>query len=90
VLVESVRTEAGPRHKHICYLGTVREGKEQYVGHQIGFWRSVDRNLDRAGISEADRARIFAKLEAVVPRPTEAKVATEVAELEALSAKIRR
>jgi hypothetical protein len=71
VLVESVRTEAGPRHKHICYLGAIREGCEGYDGHRANFWLSAGRNLARAGVPDADRARIVAALEAVVLMPAD-------------------
>jgi hypothetical protein len=32
VLVESVRTESGPRHKFVCYLGSIHEGSRTDAG----------------------------------------------------------
>jgi hypothetical protein len=69
VLVQSVRTAKGPRLKHICYLGSVEEGQERDQWNRRGFWYGVEPNLDKAGITGEDRARILATLEAVVPRP---------------------
>jgi hypothetical protein len=68
-LVRSVRTEAGPRHKHICYLGSVCEGREGLIWGSDRFWETAGRNLDKAGITGADRERIEAAVEAVVPKP---------------------
>jgi hypothetical protein len=69
VLVQSVNTESGPRQKYIGYLGSIFEGHEQELGHQIGFWEPTERHLDRLGLSREDRARIVASLQSVVPKP---------------------
>jgi hypothetical protein len=72
VLVESVRTESGPRHKHVCYLGTIRERSADAYPARVHFWKSADRNLDRAGLAGSERERIVLVLESVVPKPDEA------------------
>jgi hypothetical protein len=69
VVVQSVRTAAGPRLKHICYLGSISEGHEHDALQREWFWGGVERNLDKAGIAGATRERIVARLEAIVPRP---------------------
>jgi hypothetical protein len=66
VLLKSVRTAAGPRQRHICYLGSIREGHEGQIGHRIGFWEAAHKGLDGAGIEGDERARIVAALESVV------------------------
>jgi hypothetical protein len=55
--------------------GSIPEWELDDVGIQIGFWRRLDRNLDRLPLVDADRSRIVASLEAVIPRPDEAKLA---------------
>jgi hypothetical protein len=72
VLVESVRTDRGPRQRHVAYLGTIREGCEGMYRNRVDFWRKVDYQLDQVGpviLPRAERARIVAVLAAVVPRP---------------------
>jgi hypothetical protein len=65
VLVRSVRTPAGPRQRHVAYLGSFDEDE----GDAAGFWASAGRALDRLGLAGQERARIEAALEAKVPRP---------------------
>jgi hypothetical protein len=81
VLVRSVRTAAGPRHRHVCYLGSIREGQELDHWHRVDFWASVVRNLSRAGIAKADRGRIVGALQSVVPKPDKASRAAAEREL---------
>jgi hypothetical protein len=77
VLIQSVRTEAGPRHKHICYLSSIWEGHEKQHWHRVGFWETAERNLDRAGISKKDRVRIVAALQSIVSKPDKKSLASE-------------
>jgi hypothetical protein len=88
VLVRSVRTEAGPRLRHLCYLGSIREGFEDYPAHQAGFWEAAERGLARAGVVGADRERIVAALEQAVPRPDPAGLAAEEAALAELASQL--
>jgi hypothetical protein len=73
-LVESVRTAAGPRQKHVAYLGSIKEGDERAPVRQAGFWASADEALDRLDLGGDERAQIEAALGAVVPRPTDEAV----------------
>jgi hypothetical protein len=69
VLLHSERTPAGPRHRHVCYLGSIREGFEHDPVHGADFWGAVKRRLRKARIEGEDLARVVAKLEETVPRP---------------------
>jgi hypothetical protein len=77
VLVESVRTAAGPRQKVLGYLGSIEEQYLGQVGHRVGFWASAEARLDELGPTAEERARIVAALEAVVPRPTDEERAAQ-------------
>jgi hypothetical protein len=68
-LVQSTRTESGPRHRHVRYLGSIREGHEDQHWHRVDFWAAVERNLNRAGITDAERKKIVADLQSAVPKP---------------------
>jgi hypothetical protein len=78
-LVESVRTAAGPRHRHVCYLGSIREISAHYWCHRAPFWAAATRRLDAAGIEGPARSRCEAALQAVVPRVTEEEWAAKLA-----------
>jgi hypothetical protein len=67
--MQSVRTAAGPRLRHICYLGSVVERDEQVDWDRRRFWHRVEPNLDKAGITGEVRERVLATLEVAVPRP---------------------
>jgi hypothetical protein len=75
-LIKSVWTDAGPRHKHICYIGSIYdpgwdERCEWHGGpkvHGRDFWLSADRKLAEAGIAGDDLAAIVAGLELAIPR----------------------
>jgi hypothetical protein len=69
VVVRSVRTAAGPRQRHVCFLGSVRRSGD--YSHPHRFWAEAMAKLDAAGIRDGDRERIEADLERVVPRPAE-------------------
>jgi hypothetical protein len=69
VLAESVRTTAGPRHKYVCYLGSIREAQIDAYWHRSRFWESVAKNLDAAGIVGEQRQTIETALLAVVGKP---------------------
>jgi hypothetical protein len=75
VLVESVWTPAGPRHRHLGYLASIREGLERDPEAASAFWESAAANLRKARVADggriagADLAKVVAALERVVPRP---------------------
>jgi hypothetical protein len=89
VLVESVRTPAGPRQKVICYLGSIVERREGHHGRRASFWATADPRLEEAGVAGEGRTRIVAALEARVPRPTAEGLAAEQAESDALTEALR-
>jgi hypothetical protein len=72
-LVRSVRTPSGPRHRHVCYLGTIWTGPGPSCLRRALFREEAARRLEAAGIAGADRAQLEAALEAAVPWPTEAE-----------------
>jgi hypothetical protein len=74
VLVESIRTSAGPRHKYICYLGSINEGDEDSPAARLRFWYVAERNLDKAKIAGEKRRTIETALAAVVARPLDASL----------------
>jgi hypothetical protein len=47
----------------------VREGHEDQHWHRVDFWAAVERNLNRAGITDAERKKIVADLQSAVPKP---------------------
>jgi hypothetical protein len=69
VLVRGVRTPAGPRLKHVCYLGTIREAQIDAYGARLKFWTTAEKNLNVAGIGGGERRTIEAALSAVVVEP---------------------
>lgn len=73
-LVESVRIDGKPRQRTIGYLGSIRErfldpASPHHNAHCVYFWRKVDAALDALALPDADRVRVVASLEDVVPRP---------------------
>jgi|SRR5262249_8051855 len=63
ILVESVRVDGKPRHKHIAFLGSTSiDGSDR-----PRFWREVTTELNRLQLSSAERARIGAAIAKKVP-----------------------
>jgi hypothetical protein len=71
MVLESVRTPAGPRQRYVCYLGAILEGAERDRPAARDFWRSAEWNLRRARIDGTDLAGLVASLRSAVPRPDE-------------------
>jgi hypothetical protein len=69
-LIQAIRTPAGPRQEYLCRLGAIETDAQgsPTLEARAKFWREADRQLEGRG-DAADRARIVAALEAVVPRP---------------------
>jgi hypothetical protein len=74
--VKSVWTPAGPRQRHVCYLGSSYDsscaepkGRCEWHGGpkavSYHFWKSADRKLAEAGITGDELAAIVAGLERV-------------------------
>jgi hypothetical protein len=74
-LVEFVRTDAGPRHTYICYLGSIRDAQQRTHDDRLQFWTSVENNLRNAGIKGKERRVIEKMLQIAVPKPTKASLA---------------
>ena len=71
VLVESQRTDAGPRQRFVKHLGAIPESKLVHHYWLADFWRDVARALDSLGVDGAARASLEAQVSRRVPRPTE-------------------
>jgi hypothetical protein len=80
VLLKSVCTPSGPRHKHICYLGSIREDRIQSHWERKHFWEAVAQNLRKAVADVDDQHRIVEAMEAVVPLPDAEALKAESAE----------
>jgi hypothetical protein len=69
VLVESVRLGAMPTQIHHAHLGSITvEPTVLGVLERGRFWKRADARLDALELSQADRLRIEAALEAKIPR----------------------
>jgi hypothetical protein len=68
-LVASVRTPAGPRQRNICYLASIREGREHDWEARHDFWRKAECNVRELRVEGADLAGVVAKLNTAVPMP---------------------
>jgi hypothetical protein len=82
VLVESVRTPAGPRQRYVRHVSSIREKHLDAEAHRRYFWECADANLVDAGLSDEERAAAIATMEAVVPRPDAARLAEQQARLD--------
>jgi hypothetical protein len=90
VLIESVRTEKGPRQKHVCYLGTIREGFESSHYHCKDFWAAATKGLDAAGIKGRVRRDLEATLKSVVTKPGRSTRAAASRQLTEITKQLRR
>ena len=70
LLVESQRIDGKPVQRHVAYLGGITESAIELPAQRAFFWKGVTQQLDRLAVSEDDRARIEAAVEAKVPRLT--------------------
>jgi hypothetical protein len=80
VLLESFRTPSGPRHKHVCYLGSIQEDRIQSDWERKHFWEAVAQNLRKAVADVDEQVRIVEAMEAVVPLPDAEGLKAESAE----------
>lgn len=69
-LVRSERTPAGPRLRHVCYLGSIEDKHLDSASARGCFWDKATKSLDAAGIGGEVRQRIEAAIATAVPRPT--------------------
>jgi hypothetical protein len=68
-VIESYRDGGKVKHRTLAYLATISENNFQQVSPLESFWKNSEKKLEN--FSEADRTHLTARLEAVVPRPTE-------------------
>jgi hypothetical protein len=76
VLVESVRIDGKPRHRHIAYLAGFTESAARVPAQQCLVWEHIEKRLKRLGkrITEKDRKAIMAALiEKLGKPPTKAQ-----------------
>ena len=79
-LVVSYRDKlaGGPRQHVWGYLGSIPQWAISYTLRRGRFWDDALRRLGRwGGLSDAERARVLAGLERVVPRPDPVELAQE-------------
>jgi hypothetical protein len=84
ILLESVRVDGKPRHRHIAFLGSLdlfpadHHDAEHNPSRAIGFWRRVMRRLDKLHnrITSAERESIVAAIAKKIGHqpPTEAEM----------------
>jgi hypothetical protein len=68
-VIESFRDGGKVKHRTLAYLATISENALKYVGRLESFWKDSDRKLE--SFSESDRAQLVARIETIVPRPSE-------------------
>jgi hypothetical protein len=70
LLIQSVRTPAGPRHRYLATLGKYQEGKERDRQERNQFWITTMVGLDQAGVEGKERRKIVAALAKVIRKPS--------------------
>ena len=88
VLVESQRTDAGPRQRFVKHLGAIPESKLAHHYWLADFWRDVTRALDNLGVDGAARASLEAQVSRRVPRLTEERLGCARQGMAAATAKL--
>ncbi len=68
-VIESFRDGGKVKHRTLAYLATIDDNELKYVPRLESFWKDSDRKLE--SFSEADRTKLVARLETIVPRPSE-------------------
>ncbi len=67
-VIESFRSGGKVKHRTLMHIGTISENSLNYIYPLDGFWKKSDRKLEK--FAESDRAKLSARLETIVPRPT--------------------
>ncbi len=68
-VIESFRDGGKVRHRTLFYLASIKENA-LYHFYKLGdFWKDCDMKLEN--LPEAERTRLAARIETIVPRPTE-------------------
>ncbi len=68
-VIESFRDSGKVKHRTLAYLATISENALKSVYRLESFWKDSERKLE--SFTEADRARLTARLETIAPRPSE-------------------
>jgi hypothetical protein len=68
-VIESFRDSGKVKHRTLVYLATISENSFKHVYRLGDFWKDSERKLE--SFAEADRAKLVARLETIVPRPSE-------------------
>jgi hypothetical protein len=68
-VIESFRDGKKVRHRTLAYLAAISEYKLKDVIRLERFWKNCDEKL--SAFPEADRTRLAARVETIVPRPSE-------------------
>jgi hypothetical protein len=68
-VIESFRDGGKVKHRTLVYLATIPEHALKSVNRLESFWKDCERKLE--SFTEADRAKLVARLETIVPRPSE-------------------
>jgi len=85
-VIESFRDSGKVKHRTLAYLATISENAFKYVYRLESFWEDSERKLE--SFTEADRAQLVARLETIVPRPSEEMYKEAKQRMEELTAKI--
>jgi hypothetical protein len=87
-VIESYRDSGKVKQRTLVYLAAISENAFKYVRRLESFWENSERKLK--SFSETDRAQLVARLETIVPRPSEEMYAEGRRQMEALTATINR
>jgi hypothetical protein len=68
-VIESFRDGKKVRHRTLAYLAAIHKDALKKVRRLESFWKNCDEKL--SAFPEADRTRLAARVETIVPRPSE-------------------
>ncbi len=68
-VIESFRASGKVKHRTLAHLATISENALKSVYRLESFWKNSERKLE--SFTEADREKLVARLETIVPRPSE-------------------
>jgi hypothetical protein len=68
-VIESFRSGGKVKHRNLAHIGTICECALKHPERLDSFWEKSERKLEM--FSESDRAGLSARLETIVPRPTD-------------------
>lgn len=71
VVVENRREGAKVKQKHIAHIGSILDTELKYPHHRQRFWNDALTALQKLGLDEEGRWRLYRQFEDKVPRPPE-------------------